>query len=115
MSRFCMSIACDLKEDTPQHVIDILTHTVGLQHLEFKDLPAHRFFENEYWETLLSDVRLPWFPGEGGAALRRVTRYYRPITQGGDPVFFYTFSFRKESVDDGITRLLVPQLDKGEG
>jgi hypothetical protein len=107
MSRFCISVACDLKENTPQQVVDILSHMVGLQRIEFKVLPSHRFFEDEYWETLLNDTQLLRFPGEGGAALRRVSRYDRPMSGGGDPVFFYTFSFRCEDRDDGITNFLI--------
>ncbi len=103
MSRFCISIACDLIENIPQNVVDILKHLVTPENAEVNNLPDHRFFEDEFWDTLLSDARLPWFPGEGGAVLRRVSRYFRPANQGREEVFFYTFSFRCEGNDDGIT------------
>jgi hypothetical protein len=101
MTRFVISVAFDLKEVTPQQIIDILEHMVGLQQHEFDDLPKHVFFDDEYWDSTLHG-ELSSFPGEGGAALRRVTRYMRPITQGGDNVYFHTFSFRCESKDDGL-------------
>src|SRR4051794_18085511 len=100
-SRFVISVAFDLKEDTPQQVIDILSHMVGLHHHEFTELPKHDFFGDEYWPTTLQG-ELSWFPGEGGAWLRRVSRYSRPLTQGGGEVYFHTFSFRCESKEDGI-------------
>jgi hypothetical protein len=102
MSRFCISLACDLIEDVPQQVVDILAHMVGLADVQPTDLPKHRFFENEYWDSILRDTRLLWFPGEGIAALRRVSRYYRPMSEGGAEVFFYTFSLRLQDSDDGI-------------
>src|SRR5215813_2287357 len=103
MGRFCVSLACDLNEDTPQQVVDILRHMVGLASVELVNLPRHRFFENEYWDTLLRVTGLPWFPGEGAATLRRVGRYYRPLSEGGAEVSFYTFSVRCEDSDDGLT------------
>lgn len=106
MSRFCISLACDLVENVPQEVVDILMYMVGLVSVKPANLPTHHFFEDEYWDLLLSDKHLSTFPGDGIATLRRVFRYYRPMSEGRDEVFFYTFSMRCEDKDDGIVAFL---------
>src|SRR5262249_36595778 len=44
-----------------------------------------------------------FFATTGIATVRWVVRYYRPMSEGGAEVLFYTFSVRCEDSDDGIS------------
>jgi hypothetical protein len=103
MGRFCFTFACDLKEDTPQQVIDTLTYMTRTEDYEFNNPPEGAFFEGDSWRTCLF-CENEWFsfPGEAGRFLRSAYRYNRSFNEGGAAVYLYTLSFRCESKDDGL-------------
>jgi hypothetical protein len=90
--------ACKLKPETPQQVIDVLHYMTRQQDYEFKEVPAHRFFEVEEWEDFLqignSDYRCA--PGLVGSELRKEHMEY----VSGKRVEYYTISFRRTMHDD---------------
>jgi hypothetical protein len=99
------ALACDLKPDTPQQVLDTLAYMTRSADYPFHDPPAHPLFGAqdidgeavEDWRIMLHE-RESRFPGEAGSRLRPAYRY----TQHGVDQYRYTFSFRQEVLDDAI-------------
>lgn len=94
-------LACDLKPDTPQQVLDTLAYMTGHSGEGRNDLPSHYFFQYCDWRHLLQPNR-GRFPGAAGSALQRAYRYSLAPIQGGAPVFRYTLSCHVELADDQI-------------
>ncbi len=104
MSRFCFTLVCDLREDTPSQVIETLKYMTRTQDYEFNDAPDGVFFEDDYWRTCLSCSNEGfYFPGEAESTFRLAYRYNRSFNDGGAEVYLYTLSIRCESNDDGIS------------
>ena len=64
-----------------------------------------RMHTNDPEEFMLGNQYGGWythFPGEYGAALRKVYRYNRSANEGGEPVYTWMLSFRVESDLDAI-------------
>src|SRR5258706_7504208 len=101
---FCFAIACDLKEDVPEQVLETLKYMTRTRDYEFDNPPNAPFFEDEHWRDFFLHIGEGfYFPGEAGSWLRQVYRYTRPVSQGGGDVFLYTFSLRYSGKDDSIT------------
>jgi enamine deaminase RidA (YjgF/YER057c/UK114 family) len=100
-THFDLFIACDLKLDTPQQVIDTLKYMTRSEDYTFENPPSHPFFEYEGWENRLTG-NMYRFPGESFATLRSAYRYSLPTIKGSGDVYFYTYSFRLETLDDSL-------------
>jgi len=106
-SLFCFALACDLREDSPQQVVDTLKYMTRSQDYEFDDPPDAEFFEGEDWRTFLTVEHEGFmFPGKAYVTFHSAYRYSRPMIHGGDDVYVYTLSLRCQSGDDGITDLI---------
>ncbi len=100
---FDLAIACDLKPDTPQQVINTLQYMTRTEDYDFHDPPAHEFFTRPGpdWRLILQIPHgtMPYgFPGVAGSSFRRVYHH----TQFGVDVYRHTLSFRREMLDDSF-------------
>lgn len=100
-----VALACDLRPETPQHVLDTLAYLARGAADPFYAPAADPPFAAEdisgqsvdAWRTMLRQQESR-FPGEAGCRLRRVYRY----TQQGVDQYRHTFSLRQEVLDDDI-------------
>jgi hypothetical protein len=107
VSRFCFTVACDLREDTPQQVIETLRYMTSNRDYDFNNPPDLPFFKDDDWRTfLVCESEGFIFPGEPHASLREAYRYSRSMVEGGEDVYLHTLSFRCQAKDDGITSYL---------
>ena len=97
---FDFALACDLKPNTSQQIVDTLAYMTRSSDYRFDDPPKHPYFSDDpydSWRTMLQitpkDTHLA---GEVGAILRRVHRYPYAATDQ----YRYTFSFRRFMLDD---------------
>lgn len=94
---FDFALACYLKPDTPQEVLDTLQYMTRSEDYEFGDPPDHPFFKGEYWSNMLQiRTGTAHFPGEFGSIFRRTYRY----TQADADVYRYTLSFRCHMLEE---------------
>lgn len=104
---FDLYIACDLKLDTPQRAIDTIRWLQSADQA-IDEASIDPLFQAEptepTWKGILqtTNALMVRFPGETFSALRRAYRYNLPETKGGGEVFYYTFSFRSEILDDAL-------------
>src|SRR5262245_17099578 len=88
------ALACDLKADTPQQVIDTLAYMARKADYPYNNPPAHSFFdEGWHWRYMLQ--MLPeetYSPGNVGSCFRRAYR--------AEGVYRYTLGFRCWMLDD---------------
>ncbi|MCQ3932745.1 MAG: hypothetical protein DPW16_20035 [Chloroflexi bacterium] len=96
---FDLALACDLKPDTPQQVLDTLHYMIRKENYEFHNPPNHPFFaEPSYWKSWFT-YSINLFPGEYGAVLRNAEVYYG-LPSGEFPMTRITFSVRVGVHDD---------------
>lgn len=94
---FDFALACDLKPDTPQQVLDTLSFMTRTEDYAFDTPPAGALFGGETWRDMLRGSTT-YFAGEAGAMFRKALRY----VHGGAEVFRYTLSFRSDVLDDDM-------------
>ena len=92
------AIACDLKPDTPQQVLDVLQYMTRKEDYAFDSVPSHSFFTtNEEWRDFLQiDQEWTCAPGLVGSDFRKTFRY----TKNSEDVYRWTLSFRRTMHDD---------------
>jgi hypothetical protein len=89
--------ACDLKPDTPQHIIDTLRYLTRTEDYAFEPLSDHDFFDGDDWRAFLQpDDDWACAPGLVWSDFRQAYRY----TQYGEDVYRATISFRRTMHDD---------------
>lgn len=98
---FDLSLACDIKPDTPQQVLDTLRYMIRKEDYKFDDPPNHPFFRiHNYWKSWFT-YSISLFPGEYGAVLRNAPVYAgHPDENGNWPMTRITFSVRVGVHDD---------------
>ncbi len=94
---FDFALACYIKPDTPQQVLDTLQYMTRTEDYNFDQPPRHPFFQDEYWRNMLKALMdSTCFPGQFGGTFRRVHRY----TQANVEAYRYMLSFRCYMLED---------------
>jgi hypothetical protein len=94
---FDLTIALDLKPDTPERVIDTLAYMTRVEDYTFDNPPQHEFFEDNYWRKMLRAApEDTYVPGRLYHSFHKAYRFH----QGGESHYRYTLGFRCYLLDD---------------
>jgi hypothetical protein len=110
---FDFGLACYLKLDTPEDVVDILNSLTRTATPDPNNPPHNPWNKEDY--PFLGSLPPTWvgqlfekydehtdLPGETGATFRSVYRHNQPEAKGGAPVYGYMFSCRIFDTAEGI-------------
>jgi hypothetical protein len=102
---FDVAVALDLKESTPQNVIDAIGYLVGTRETAPTDLPDHEFFRGPDWYKILqAKPEATHCPGDLYKTFRKALRFRQ---QGVDHHRF-TLAFRCYMLDDEFYEVFYP-------
>jgi len=94
---FDFAIACDLKPDTPQQILDTLSYMTRAEEYAFSSPPNHPFFEGDSWRDILrAKSEQTYLPGDLIGSFRKAHRY----EVGSEKLHWYTICFRCYLIDD---------------
>jgi len=96
---FDFAIACDLKPDTPQQILDTLSYMTRVEEYAFSSPPSHPFFEGDSWrDILLAKSEQTYLPGDLISSFRKAYRY----EIGNEKHYRYNICFRCFLTDDAF-------------
>lgn len=97
------SLACNLKPDTPQQVIDTLAYMTRTAAYVFDDPPDHPYFQSENWRTVLQGEGAPSsFAGDFRCFFRStiVTHFPEAYISSIRRYYHHTLNIRRCMHDD---------------
>src|SRR5689334_17209749 len=97
-SYFEMFLACELKFDTPEQVIETLKYMTRRKDYRFNNPPDHPFFKIGPWDSILQQEGSE-FHSNVGVGITNFGEKYR-YTKGNTDIYKYALTIRFEEHED---------------